>query len=289
MNFQGIKDLFVRSFRQFGEDKVPRLAASLTFFALLALSPILVLAVAAAGLFLGDESVRQEIEGQVASAVGPQVGEFVSTLLENAREPGTGIVASLLSLGVALFAASNLFSQLSDAADTIWGRKQDQTGIMGFLVQRFFAVLMVFAFLLLVLAWTILDSWLAYLGRQAEGFPGWTLLSLGVSILFLTGVFAASFKALPKGMVQWQDVWIGAAVTAVAFAVTKFLLGFYFSMAGIATAYGPAGAVVLLLLWIFYMSQISFFGMELPYSYAHTRGSRAGRREQREEMQLQVS
>jgi membrane protein len=285
MNVPNIKSLFLRSFRQFGEDRVPRLAAALTFFALLSLAPMLVLAVAAAGIFLAEDSVRREIESQIARAIGPSVSELIGSIIESAGQMGTGIVASVLGLGVALFAASNLFNQLSEAANSIWGVKPAAGGIKRLILARVFAVVLVFAFMILVLAWIILDSWLSWLGRQTPGFAAWPLVSMVVSILFLTLVFGASFKALPKGMVAWKDVWLGAGVTAVALAITKYLLGLYFGFAGVGSAYGPAGAVVLVLLWIYYMSQIYFFGMELTYSYAHSLGSRMGR----EKLELQHS
>jgi membrane protein len=128
-----------------------------------------------------------------------------------------------------------------------------------------------------VLAWLILDSVVGAAAQRAGAFPGWPYISLGISTLFLTGVFALTFKHMPHRLVAWRDVLISSIVTAFGFSVAKFALSIYFTYSHIQTAYGPAGALVLILLWIYYSAQIFFFGAEMTCVYAHTYGSQKGR------------
>jgi len=138
---------------------------------------------------------------------------------------------------------------------------------------------MFLAFAAVFITWLAIDSWVGWVEAHTPGFQGWEFVSILISIVFLTVVFALSFRMLPKGMVAWGDVWIAAFFTAVGFALSKALLSLYFSYSTVSAAYGSAGALVIILLWIYYSAQIYFFGIEMTCTYAHLHGSQVKRRE----------
>jgi membrane protein len=278
-----IKNLLTKTFTNWSTDNVPRLAAAFSFYAVLSLAPVLVLAVVAAGYIYGEGTARQELLTQARAAVGPQGASLVSELLDNANKPGASAIATVLSLLVTFFSASNLFIALQETVNVIWGVQQKGPLLKGLILTRVTAFLSVTVFGLIVLGWLTLDSWLGWLERHTQGFQGWQVVSLAASLLFLTGVFGVALKQLPPNRLQWRDVWPGAFVTALGFGISKLLLALYFSYANVSAAYGSAGALVVILLWIYYSSQIFFFGVELTYTYAHTRGSLVG--EERRDLQ----
>lgn len=281
MLIPNLRELLVKAFKNWQEDNAPRLAASFSFYAMLALSPMLVVAVAIASRFLGTSQAGLHIVHVAESYLGKGGSAFLEQLVQSASKPTTSIVASLISIGLAIFGASNLFQQLSDSVNYMWGAKPSQGGIKNFLLSKVTAIVMMIVFSALFVAWLGVDSWIGYMERQTPGFQGWSIISLFASTLFLTLVFAASFRAMPQGMVAWGDVWYGAIAAAIGFALAKFLLGLYFAYSGVAAAYGSAGALVIVLLWIYYSAQIYFFGLELVYTYAHLHGSQSERQKGR--------
>lgn len=274
MRLTEVRDLIQTTATRWSEDNVPRLAAAFSFYAVLSLAPVLVFAVVAAGYFLGQADTQAEVLKQVQSAVGTGGREFVESLIKQANKPATSVIASLLSLVVTFFSASNLFLQLNDSVNAIWGIKTEGPFLKNLFATRLAAFLGVAFFGLIVLGWVALDSWLQWLNRQMPGIPGWTYLSSIVTVVFLTFVFAGAFKALPKNTVEWKDTIVPAIVTAIGIAVAKFALTLYFGYAAVSEAYGSAGALVIILLWIYYTSQIFFFGIEMTYVYAHQSGSK---------------
>jgi membrane protein len=274
-----VKDLATKTFANFSEDNVPRLAAAFSFYAVLSLAPLLVLAVVIASAVLGEGGARESVLSQAQGLLGKEGRSLVEGFLESSSGKGTGIIATISSLVVTFFSASNLFLQLMDAVNAMWGIKQTGPMFKNLILSRIGAFLAVLVFGAIVLGWVALDSWLHWIERHTTGFTGWPVVSAVVSVLFLTGVFAVSFKKLPAGHLAWHDVWLPAFITAVLVAIAKAVLGFYFARAGGAGAPGVAGALVVVLLWIYYTSQIFFFGFELTYTYAHNYGSRQEKNE----------
>jgi membrane protein len=284
LNLAALRTLATRTVANWSEDAVPRLAAAFSFYAVLSLAPLLVLAIVAAGYFFESADVRSQLLSQVQGAIGKEGRDLIGTLIENTYKPGASTIATLLSLAVTFFSASGLFIQLNDALNTMWGITADpkQGFFRSFLLTRVFAFISVLVFGVIILGWLAIDAWLQWLQKQASAFAGWTAVSVVVSAIFLLLVFAVSYKSIPKGHVKWQDVWVGASVAALGITIAKYLLSLYFSYAHVAGAFGPAGALVLILLWIYYTSQIYFFGAEIVYSYAHLHGSRSNMQDNKE-------
>lgn len=271
------RTLLQKTVENWSSDNVPRLAASFSFYAVLSIAPVLVLAVTVASAFLAADEAQRQLLEQVRKLTGStQIADLLQELIKNAQRPGTGTIATIISFLVTFFSASNLFLQLQDTVNTIWGIKQAGPFVRTFIVTRLLAFFAVVVFGGLLLAWLALDSWLSWIARHTEGFQGWPVVSLVVAALFFTGALGMAFKGMPKGRVSWRDVWPGAALAGSGIALSKLAFSAYFAYANVAAAYGAAGSLVVLLLWIYYTSQIFFFGLEMTFTYAHQFGSLRG-------------
>lgn len=258
--------------KEWQEDNVAQLAAALSYFAVVSLSPLLVLVVVMVGLFYGRDTARAELMTQVESLVGPQVAQFVETILANASQPELASIAGILSFLILLWGSTNLFSQLQFSLNTIWDVDPDpEAGIWATVKRRFWAFAMVIGIAVLLLANVILSSVLTTLsGATTAWLPQvdwlWPVINFIISLVVMTILIAAIFKILPEAEIAWRHVWLGAAVTAVLFTIGQFALSFYLSNAG--SAYGAAGSFAVFLIWVYYSAQIFFFGAEFTQVYA---------------------
>lgn len=271
--------LFKDTATSWSKDKAARLAAALSFYTVFSLAPLILIAIAVAGLAFGREAASGAIAGQISRLIGPQAAEAIQGIIQNANRPAHGIIASVIGVVTLLFGASGVFGQLKDALNTIWGvQPKPGQGIWMFLKDRFLSFTMVLGvgFLLLVslLLSTALSAFTGYLGGFASGIT-WLgpVLDIVISLVVVTVLLGLMFKGLPDAEVQWRDVWIGAFLTAVLFTVGKFLIGLYLGRSSVGSAYGAAGSLVILLLWTYYSSQILFFGAEFTKVYAQKFGS----------------
>lgn len=269
-----LRELLVKAAARFNEDNATRLAAAFSFYAVLALAPLLVFAVALASHFLDQGELHAQIITQAKEQLGRGAADLVTSMIQQANKPGASIIASIVSLVLALIAASGLFDQLDAAVSSIWKISAKKGNLVQtFLLKKIVAITMALIFVALIFVWMALDSVISYWRAHTGLSPAWHLVSFGVSVAFLSVVFAIAFKGLPRGMVQWRDVWIPACVTAFGFGLSKYLLSLYFAYSNVGLAYGPAGALVVILLWLYYSSQIFFFGVELVFAFAYEFGS----------------
>jgi membrane protein len=271
--------LLKQTFREWQEDRAPMLAAALAYYTVFSLAPLLVIVIALVGLLLGQGSARQDILAQFQTLFGPQVAEFVGTMLENRSVAQGGVVATIVGAALLLLGASGVFIQLQNALNEIWdvAPAAQRGGLAAVLKKRLlaFGMILVVGFLLLVSL--VIPAAISVLERAlGERFPGsgtlWQWLAFALSLAVIVLLFAMIFRFLPDVEIMWRDVWIGAAVTALLFTVGKTLIGLYLGNSGVASAYGAAGALVLLLLWIFYSAQIVLLGGEFTQVYAKRRG-----------------
>jgi membrane protein len=261
------------------EDKASRLGAALAYYTVFSLAPLLVIVIAIASFFFGKDAAEGQVTGQIQGLVGPEGGKAIEVMIANAaNHPNTGIVASLLGVAVLLFGATGLFGQLQDALNTVWEvQPKPGRGVWGFIRDRFLSFSMVLgsAFLLLVslVVSAALSALTGLLGDWQTGVVGQVvnfLISFGV----ITALFAMIYRFLPDAKIAWRDVWLGAAITSVLFTAGKLLIGLYLGQASVGSAYGPAGSLAVLLVWVYYSAQIFLFGAEFTKSYADHFGSR---------------
>lgn len=260
------------------EDNALRLSAALAYYSVFSIAPLLVIAVGIAGLVLGEEAVRGQLDDQLKAYLGAQAAQGVQGMVKSAAKPAESVVSAIVGFATLLLGASGVFGQLKDALNTIWEVKaKPSSGIVSFIRDRLlnFGMVLVIGFLLLtsLLLSTVLAAATKYVGEivQIQAVLG-AVLGSAVSIGLATVLFALIFKVLPDAKILWQDVWHGAVVTAVLFEIGKFALGFYLGRESTASSFGAAGSVVLLLLWVYYASCILLFGAEFTQVYAKAAG-----------------
>ena len=261
-------------------DQAPTLGAALAYYTVFSLAPLLIIAIAIAGLVFGHEAAQGQIFDQLRGLLGEASAKSMQDMVQNANaKPATGVVATLIGVMTLLFGASGVFGQLQTSLNAIWDvEPKPGRGILGIIQDRIlsFGFILVVGFLLLVSL--LLTAAIALVAQWFGGMvPGMeTLVQILNSILSLsviTLLFAMIFKFLPDAKIAWHDVWIGAFITAVLFTVGKLALGLYLGKSGVTSSYGAAGSLIALLLWVYYSSQILFFGAEFTQVYANRFGS----------------
>ena len=272
--------LFGTAARAWWDDDATRLGASLAYYTLFASAPILLVATAIAGMAFGEEAVRGEVVYQLDSLVGREGALAVQSLLEGASQRRAGVFATVFGAIAFLIAATGAFLELQVALNTIWRVKvKENPNLTVYLMDRLrsFGLVVAVGFLLLVsltvtAALAALNTWLSRLSPEIPIL--WNALGNVVSLVVTTGLFAMLFRFLPDVRLHGRDVTTGALVTAVLFAVGQQLIGFYLGQSTIASSYGAAGSMMVLLLWVYYSCQILLFGAEFTRVYAKSRGVR---------------
>jgi membrane protein len=273
--------LLKQTFSEWLDDKVPQLGAALAYYTVFSLAPLVLLLLAIVGfLFRNDPAgAWQKVTEQMSYFLDKSAIDVVQGIAQKASQPNKGVLATVIGILLALFGASGVFGQLQDALNTIWGVKtKPGVGIMGFIRSRFLSFAMVAGVCFLLLVSLVLESLLKSFSHYVQAMlPGGIVIALVVYSTFDLAVvvllFACIFKFLPDVKIQWRDVWIGAVMTAIFFAIGKWALGLYLGSGTAASAYGAASSLITLLLWIYYSSQILLFGAEFTQVYA----ARAGR------------
>jgi membrane protein len=261
------------------EDKAPQHGAALAFYSIFSIAPLLVIALAIAGMFLDLDSVHTHLHQQLDDFLGADGAKLVESMLTAANEPKKGTLAVVVGIGAMVLGATGVFLQMQDALNTIWEvEAKPAAGVWGFLRNRLLSFAMILAIGFLLLVSTVISTALAGLSTAYRDYlpgPDWIahIVDILVSIGVTTILFAAIFKYLPDVRIAWNDVWFGALITGILFVLGKWAIGFYLGTASVGSAYGSAGSLVIVLLWAYYSAQIFFFGAELTQSYATLRGS----------------
>jgi membrane protein len=262
------------------DDYAQSMGAALAYYTMFSIAPLLLIVISIAGLIFGVEAARGEIVVQLQDLMGKQGAEAVQGLLESVNKPAESVTATLIGGVLLLIGATTVFGELQDALDRIWrAPKRNKGGIWSLLRARLlsFGMIMGIGFLLMVSL--VVSAALAALAKLwGPLFADWEILANAVNFLisfaFTTTVFAMIYKIMPRVKVDWADVWIGAAVTALLFTIGKFLIGLYIGKSGITSGFGAAGSLVVVLVWVYYSAQIFLMGAEFTWAYALTFGSR---------------
>jgi membrane protein len=269
-------------FAQWSADRALTHGAALAYYTLFSLAPLLVLVIAIVGLAFGRAAAEGEIVAQMAGLVGNDGANMLQEMIARASKPTTGIIATVVSLSTMLFGASGVVGQLQGSLNQIWDAPPPpatRSAVRSAIQRRALAVGMILGVGFLLLVSLVLSAALAALQEfVAQNLPlaGQLVppLNFLFSFLVITALFAMIYKILPDVRLEWKDVWIGSAVTAILFSIGKSLIGIYLGRAGVASVYGAAGSLVLVLLWIYYSAQLLFLGAEFTEVYARTYGSR---------------
>jgi membrane protein len=265
---------------QWDEDQAARQAASLALYTLLSVAPLLIVSIKVAGLALGDEAARgQQVSQQIGRLVGPQAGAAIEAMISNAKEPGQGVLGSIIGIAVLLFGASGVFGELQASLNQIWEVKpKPNRGVMGFIKDRFFSFTMVMGVAFLLLVTLVVSAVLATVTEHFRGlipFPAlWWALNIALGLGITTVLFALIYKVIPDAQINWHDVWVGAFATALLFSVGRVALSWYVGRSATVSPFGAAGSLVALIVWVYYSAQILFFGAEFTQVFATRYGSR---------------
>jgi membrane protein len=275
--------LFQRAAAQWSDHDAPRLGAALAYYTVLSLAPVLVLAVAVSSRLFGADAARGQLYWQIKDAVGNDGARAIQTLLKSANKPSQSTVASIVGFCVLLISSSGVFMELRDMLNLVWDAPKPTGGIWSLLRKQFFSFAMVLGLEFLLIVSLAAGAIIQAAGTFAShhiSMPAPVLESINFTIIFIasTLLFALIYKLIPDVAIEWGDVGIGAVVTAVLFAVGKFALGLYLRKAGVGSAYGAAGSVIVLLVWVYYSAQILIFGAEFTHVYAGYRDSLAASR-----------
>lgn len=270
--------LVKKSVTAWQDDYASSMGAALAYYTVFSVAPLLVIVIAVAGFFFGEAAVQGELVGQLRDLLGEQGANAVQTLVKSASSQRKGMLAGAVGVVVLVIGATTIFAELQSALDRIWRvpMQQRSRGVWRLLCSRLLAFGLVLAtgFLLLVslVVSTGITAFANWWGRIPGGWHGIIeVLNIAISMILATGLFAMIYKWMPRAKVAWHDVWIGAAVTAGLFEMGKLLIGVYLGMTAVASAFGAAGSIVVLLLWVYYSAQIFLLGAEFTWVYANER------------------
>jgi membrane protein len=264
---------------EWSEDRAPRLGAALAFYTVFALAPGLIVIIALAALLLGQEAAQGQIIDQVEGLIGVPGAQAIQAAIESARSAGGSLVATGLGALTLLFGLWGVFGELQDALNTIWGvTARPWRGVIGAVKERFWSFTLVVGIGFLLLVSLAASAWLAAVGKffaQLSPLPVAVMETANALLSFvtITLMFAVIYKLLPDVRITWRDVWVGAAVTALLFTIGKSLIGLYLGRSTVASVYGAAGSLIVILLWIYYSAQVVFFGAEFTKVYSRRFGS----------------
>ena len=278
--FNKLCALLKTTFEEWTQDNAARLAAALAYYTIFSVAPLLVIAIAIAGLALGSEAAQGQIVAQLRGLLGQQGAQLIQGMIESASKPAAGIWATVVGLITLLLGATGVFGELQSALNTIWNVKpKPQNGLILFALSRFWSLTMVLGIGFLLLVSLVLSAALSGIGAWMQGYVGEMafiaqLINITLSFIVTTVLFALIYKLLPDLKIAWRDVWVGAVITALLFSVGRVLIGLYLGNSAIASSYGAAGSLVVVLIWVYYSAQILFLGAEFTQVYARTIGSR---------------
>jgi membrane protein len=278
MLMQGMWSLLGATFSDWYADRAQRLGAALAYYTIFALAPGLIIVIAVAGLLLGAGAEAQ-IVGQIRELIGEQGATAIELTIRSARQESLGVTGVVLALVPLVFGLWGVFGELQDGLNTIWGvTPKPGRRVIDIVKERFWSFAMVVGIGFLLLVSLALSAWLFAVGTYFGQFlpaPAAALEALNFVISFavITGLFAMTFKLLPDVRIAWRDVWLGAAVTSLLFTVGKVIIGLYLGKSSVASAYGAAGSLVIIVVWVYYSAQILLFGAEFTKVWTKRRGS----------------
>jgi membrane protein len=279
--FKKYLGLLKESAASWSADYAPSMGAAISYYTLFSIAPLLLIIIAVAGMVFGADAARGAIFEQLRGLIGEGGAQAIEGMVEAANKSEGGIISTILGVLVLLLGATTVFNELQNALDRIWRApaRVKSSGIWNLLRTRLLSFGMVLGMAFLLMVSLVASAALAALGKWWTP-AGWEavmhLLDIVVSFGLITVMFALIYRFIPRVHVAWRDVWIGAAVTSLLFAIGKFLIGLYLGKSAVASSFGAAGSLVVLMLWVYYSAQIFLFGAEFTWVYAHEHGSRRG-------------
>lgn len=267
------------SIRRFGRDKVFKLSASLAYYTVFSLAPMLIVIISICGFFFGEEAVRGEVYFMINKIVGDSAATYIQEILKNVSLDDNNRIATYLGLITLIIGATGIFIEIQDSLNYIWSIKaKPKRGWVKQFVNRGLSFLMILIMGLMLVITLLTDSIIQELSnRLIEYFPKITLISFRILNFLITFfiilfLFAIIFKALPDARSKWKDIWVGSATTALLFIIGKLGINYYLNVNDLGSTYGAAGSLIIILVWVYYSSTILYFGAEFTQVYAKFSG-----------------
>jgi membrane protein len=269
--------VFRQASSEWVDDNVPRLGASVAFYTLLSLAPVIVIAVALAAVVYGQEAAQGRLASEIQGIAGPDAARIIQEVIMRAYQPRTGVIATLLGLATLAFGASSIFVELHDAMNTIWHvslfpDRNNAATVIRLIRDRFYSFVTVMGIGFLLLVSLVLNAWIAAMRIAVPRAATFVILYLVIAALF-----AALYKIVPDVTLKWSDVALGAMITSLLFMIGKQFMGLYFAHTSFGSTYSAAGSPIVVLLWVYYSSQLFFWGAEFSKVYKKTVGSQSDR------------
>lgn len=262
------------------DDYAPSMGAALAYYTVFSIAPLLLIVISVAGMVFGAEAARGAVMTEFSGMIGAEGAAALENMLVAVSDPGLSTLTALLGTVTLVIGATTVFAELQSALDRIWQvpERKKASGIWELLRARLLSFGMVLGIGFLLIVSLLASAGIAAMGRVwgplFEGAILAHVLDVVVSLTLVTVVFAMIYKIMPHAEVRWPDVWLGAIVTSVLFSIGKFLIGLYIGKSGVASGYGAAGSLVVLLVWVYYSAQIFLLGAEFTWLYANRYGSR---------------
>lgn len=267
------------SFNGFISDNAMRLSASLSYYTLFSLAPMLLIIISLGGIFFGREAVQGQVYGQINGLIGSDAAKQIQEIIKNAQTSGQSVWAAVVGVVTLLIGATGTFAEIQDAINVIWGLKpKPKNGITKYLMTRFLSFSLIISLGFLLLVSLVVNAVLNTFSQKAELlFSDATIYIFWVINLFVVWavialLFTVIFKVLPDGKIKWKDAFAGAAFTSLLFMIGKYAIGLYLGNSSVGTTFGAAGSVVIILLWVYYSALILYFGAEFTKSYTNFYG-----------------
>lgn len=276
--FAGAWKLLKDTIVGFIEDSALSHGAAMAFYAATSLAPILLIVIAIAGLAFGRDAAQNALAAQLAGLMGPESANMLQTAVKSASGKSSGILATVIGVITLLVTASGVFGEMQSALNVIWKAKLEGSAISRLVRARAASLGLVAALGFLLMVSLVTSAAITALGALIEAYLPFGKFLLGVlnaaiSFALLSVLFAAIYKVLPDRSLEWRDVWVGSAITAALFTVGKSLIGWYIGSSAVASSYGAAGALIIVLLWVYYSSEIFLLGAEFTRAYSLRHGS----------------
>jgi len=280
MNAKQALNLVKESAAAWVDDRAPSMGAALSYYTVFSIAPLLLIVIAVAGLVFGTDAAQGAIVEQLQGLLGERAAQTIQDVLRSVSEPKDGVIATLVGIAVLLLGATTVFAELQDDLDRVWKApvRAKPTGVWGWVRSRILSFGLILAFGFLLLVSLVASASIAALGKWwGPLFGGWEVLAQAVNFIvsfaLITVMFALIYRFMPHVKLQWRDVWIGSVVTALLFSVGKLLIGLYLGKSSVASGFGAAGSLAILLLWVYYSAQVFLLGAEFTRVFAQTHGS----------------
>ena len=273
--------LIKTTFNSWNDDYASSMGAALAFYTLFSIAPLLLIVLSIIGFVFGLEAARGEITDQLKNLMGEQSAMAVQALLQNVNKPKEGIIATIVGVVLLLVGATSVFGELQSSLNRIWcaPERPKLNSLIALIRERLLSFGMILGIGFILMVSLIFSAALSAIGQWwTPQFKEWILMlnifNIVFSFLMTTAMFALIYKLMPSVRIRWNEVWLGAVITAILFAIGKFLIGLYIGRSAIASGFGAAGSLVALLVWVYYSAQVFLLGAEFTWAYSNIYGSR---------------